>query len=186
MSTPPDPFDHMEPGDGFRVRKVTNPTRLALYLEVQAGGELHNLRGSDPDDATILIAAWDDPTPADWGAMERLYLACDALCRYFTTGGNWAELDDVLGRARSFLAGLVYPGYYLLDTYLNDDCAGEHIFVKDGTDEVRLWVEDAGAVGVGFIDALRLGDLDASTRPSRLDDQGGRAALQPPRDPPDA
>jgi hypothetical protein len=148
----PDPFAALDPKDGFHVRQVAlGDVRLALYVDVWGGGNPVTLTG-DPEDAASLIAAWDYPSPRDGGECRRLYLALDALARYFTTGGDWASLDAALAALRRAVpGGIVYPGYHYVEGYFALDGHYQHVFAKDdGGGQAVVWEEpnlDADVVG---------------------------------------
>lgn len=143
-----DPFDNLEAGDGFRIKQVEypagNPTSVSLHVCAYAKGELRNLFCSDdPEEATVEIKEWKDPTPADMGACNRLQLALDAIARYLNTGGSWEELATAVEvMKRLAAAGLRFPGYHLLESVSNTEGDYEHLFVRDGTTDCVLWVED--------------------------------------------
>ena len=143
-----DPFDGLEPGDGFRIKQVEyptkNPTSVSLHVCAYAGGELRNLFPDAPaEDATVEIKEWKHPTPADMGACNRLQLVLDAIARYLTTGGTWEELaSSAEAMRRLAVGGLKFPGYHLLESTSNTEGDYEHLFVKDGTTNCVLWVED--------------------------------------------
>lgn len=154
-----DPFDGLHPSDGFRIKEVQyptkNPTSVSLHICAYAGGELQNIfPDKGPEDATVEIKEWKNPTPADLGACNRLQLVLDAVCRYLTTGGTWEELAKAMMAMRTVAYdGLVFPGYHLLESQPNSDNDYEHTFVKDGTSLAVLWVEDA------FIDRKTLDQI---------------------------
>ena len=138
-----DPFDQLHPGDGFRVKRVELYDDVSLHLCAYQSGELANLFNVEPDKASVEIKEWRKATPADLGASTRLELVMDAVCRYLTTGGNWDELNLALSAARQVaVGGIVYAGYHLLESYSNTEGDYEHIFVKNGTTQAVLWVED--------------------------------------------
>lgn len=140
---PNDIFDRLHPGDGFRVRRVAVGRGVSLHIGIWQGGELSNPFGAAPEDATVEILEHKDATAADLGQTTRLELLLDAVCRYFTTGGDWDELYSALSTARKVMAGgLTYPGYELLDSYSDTDGNYEHIFVRTNTNQAVLWVED--------------------------------------------
>ena len=155
MTKQKDPFEGLDPKDGFRVKQVDfptkNPTSISLHICAYVGGELQNIfpdRG--PEEATVEIKEWKHPTPEDMGACNRLQLVLDAICRYLNTGGNWEELTRAMVAMKTVaFGGLVFPGYHLLESQPNSDNDYEHIFVKDGTDRAVLWVEDC------FIDRFK-------------------------------
>jgi hypothetical protein len=138
-----DPFDRLHCGDGFRVNRVELGGNVSLHICAYQDGVVSNLFNVPPEDASVEVAEWRDPSPADLGASTRLELVLDAICRYLTTGGNWNELNDAVGRMkRVAVGGIVYAGYHLLESYSNTEGDYEHIFVKNGTTEAVLWVED--------------------------------------------
>lgn len=138
-----DPFDRLHCGDGFRVNRVEIGGNVSLHVCAYQDGVVANLFDVQPEDASVEIAEWKDPSPADLGASTRLELVLDAICRYLTTGGNWNELNDAVSRMkRVAVGGIVYAGYHLLESYSNTEGDYEHIFVKNGTTEAVLWVED--------------------------------------------
>lgn len=138
-----DPFDRLHCGDGFRVNRVEIGGNVSLHICAYQDGVVANLFDVAPEDASVEVAEWKDPSPADLGASTRLELVLDAICRYLTTGGNWNELGDAVSRMkRVAVGGIVYAGYHLLESYSNTEGDYEHIFVKNGTTDAVLWVED--------------------------------------------
>lgn len=137
----------MQPRDGFYVERVDlpeggTPTFVSLHGCVRMEDERANLFDVDPDEATVEIKDWANAQPADCGAAKRLQHVLDAVCRYLNTGGNWDEFGAAIERLRKVArGGLRFPGYHLLDSYLNDAGNFEHIFVRTGTNKAVLWVE---------------------------------------------
>lgn len=144
---PDNPFKRLQPRDGFYVERVDlppvgTPTSVSLHGCVRMEDERANLFDVDPDEATVELATWREAQPADLGAAKRLELVLESICRYLNTGGNWNEFDEVLRRLRKVArGGLLFPGFHLLDSYLNTEGNFEHIFVKTGTNKAVLWVE---------------------------------------------
>jgi hypothetical protein len=191
-----DPFTGLEPNDGFKIIHNELGNDLSLHIGVNYRGELSNLHDRDPEDATVEIAEWKDPSPAEAAECTRLQLVLEGVARYLSTGGNWNELNAALERMRMIATGgIQYAGYHLLDSYLNTEGDFEHIFVQTGTNNAVLWVEgqflerktleqirreqeeeEEGEIsGCGAVDA----DLDLSERPG----EGDQGQLLPPPDP---
>lgn len=138
-----DPFHGLDPKDGFRIEPVETPAVASLHVLARQGGEVVPLFGASPEDATVCVATWESPQPADLGAANRLRLCLDAVCRYLTTGGNWDELNRSMQVMQEVArGGLLYPGYHLLESYSNTEGDYEHIFVRNGSNQAVLWVED--------------------------------------------
>lgn len=138
-----DIFERLHPSDGFRVKRVETARGISLHVGIWQGGELTNPFGATPEDATTEILEHKDASAVDLGRTTRLELVLDAICRYFTTGGDWDELQSAMATARRVIVGgLTYPGYDLIDSYSNTEGNYEHVFVQTGTDKVVLWVED--------------------------------------------
>lgn len=149
-----DIFERLHPSDGFSVKRVETARGISLHVGIWQGGELTNPFGATPEDATTEILEHKEASAADLGQTTRLELVLDAVCRYFTTGGDWDELQSALAAARRVIVGgLTYPGYDLIDSYSNTEGNYEHVFVQTGTDNVVLWVEDQ------FIDRKNLEQL---------------------------
>ena len=167
-----DPFDDLDPCDGFHIVKTGGLATVTIYCQVYTGGKLFNLRDSNPDNAVVAIKSWNNPTEADQGACTRLYLVLDAVARYLTTGGTWDELVDGFRDMHRFTgnANCTYPGYHLLDSYVTTEGSYQHIFVKDGEMDAVLWEEpihsDSGSLIGGFIS---LTDLE-TIRQEQADD----------------
>lgn len=138
-----DSFDKLHPSDGIRIKRVQSGDRVSLHVGIWQEGELINPFGATPEAATEELAEGSAEVPAELGRLTRLELVVDSVARYLTTGGNWDELQEALRRMQvTAPGGLSYPGYELLDSY--SDTAGnyEHIFVRSGTNDAVLWVED--------------------------------------------
>lgn len=143
-----DPFDGMEGGDGFRIKQVeyptTNPISISLHICAYFGGKLQNIRPDvGPEDATVEIKEWLQPTPSDMGACDRLKVALEGIARYLNTGGEWEELAVAVEKMQQLApTGLRFPGYHLLESVKNYEGDYEHLFVQDGTENCVLWVEN--------------------------------------------
>lgn len=162
MSEPETVFDRLNPKDGFHVVEINLGVSVALHCQAYGNGELYNLVDeTDPTKATVQIAEWMGPGPAEFGQCTRLRLVLEAVARYLTTGGCWDELTQAM-RAMSKVAinGMAYPGYHLLESYVTSEWAYQHIFVRDGTNEAVLWEEptptERGTLAGGFIDRTTL------------------------------
>lgn len=176
---PEDPFDKMDPKDGFHVVKIEAAGTLAIYCQTYGGGEQINIVDTlHPENASVMIASWENPSEADQGEATRLTRCLDAVARYLTTGGTWQQLEDGMRMMRRVALGnLVFTGYHLLDSYLTADGTYQHIFVKDDqSGEAVLWEEPfytaAGGVCGGFLDRTTLEMLH---EPSDDDDEPGEA-----------
>lgn len=140
-----DIFDRLDPGDGCRIERVElpkeGPSFVGLYATASLGGELRALGRAA--DGRCKVYSVRDPTPNDLGELARLQPVLEAVCRYLTVGGSWLRLETALARLRDAVpGGLVFPGYYLHDTWVNSEGGHEHFFVKSGADHGVLWVED--------------------------------------------
>lgn len=138
-----DPFDGVEPGDGYRVERVvldSPASSLSLFFTLNTN---YNDPQLEPCDGTVEVAEWKDPGPVDAGASTRLELLLKALARYLNTGGTLGELDRTLEKSRELVvASALFPGYYLYDSYLNLENTYEHIFARaDNSGEAVLWIE---------------------------------------------
>lgn len=154
-----DPFDKLTEKDGYHVTRIESPSGATVYATCYSGGEPILLAGST--ETTKELLTWDNPTHADFGAAVRAELVADAVARYLTTGGNWAELAEILRGMKAMApGGLAFPGYHLFDSYRTLDGDFQHIFIKDGTEEAVLWEEarhnDSGGLIGGFIDRTTL------------------------------
>lgn len=154
-----DPFDKLTEKDGYHVTKIESQFGVTLYATCYSGGEPILLAGSA--ECTKELLTWTNPSPTDFGAAVRAELVADAVARYLTTGGNWAELAEIVKNMRDIApGGLAFPGYHLFDSYRTLDGDFQHIFVKDNTIDAVLWEEarhneHGGLVG-GFIDRTTL------------------------------
>lgn len=156
-----DPFASLEGKDGFHVVKTEAGNTHVLSCLAYGGGRPFNLVSNDPNDASVEILELSNPTPAQLGALDRLHLVLDAVCRYLTTGGQWRELDNALKDVEKVArGGLRFPGYHLCATYSTTDGTYQHIFVKDGTTDAVLWNEpevgDSGLPVGGWIEPTTL------------------------------
>lgn len=170
-----DPFHALEGRDGFHVVKVELGPVLTLTVMTYYGGVLCNVN-SDPENASVEILDLYDPTPAQRGGAERLRLVMDAVCRYFTTGGTWAELSQALATARKVVqGGVAFPGYHLVTSYSTTDGDYQHVFAADdGSGRAVLWNEpevgDAGTPVGGWIESTT---LEKIREEQENDDEGG-------------
>jgi len=153
-------FRRMSPEDGFRIVREDIPTRhptmvVALNLALREEGEIVNAFDAHTGkDATVKLWERRKPSNVDIGASHRLEHFLEGFCRYFNTGGSWDELNAILPSLKTFIkGGLSLIGWHLIDTYLDTDNNWTHIFIKDGSDKVIVWVED------NFIDFKKLEDL---------------------------
>lgn len=138
-----DIFDKLHPGDGFRVKRVELGDSVSLHVGIYEQGELSNPFGASPEEATVEIMERKNASAAERGETTRMELVLDSVCRYLTTGGDWASLLAALTAMKDIAIGhMTYPGYELIDSYSNTDGNYEHVFVRSGTDEAVLWVED--------------------------------------------
>lgn len=165
-----DPFEKYEGKDGFHVVMVRAGSDISLHCVAYGGGEMQNLVDvNDPTSATVEL--WSRKlTPQTQGEMIRLQHALDAVARYLTLGGEWMELRhalQVMGTVA--IGGMVYPGYYLHDSYVTTEGVYQHIFVRldgDESDPAVLWEEptfnDAGSPVGGWIDkTMTLAEIEA-------------------------
>lgn len=138
-----DIFDRLNPSDGYRVKRTTLGDSVSLHVGIYQNGELSNPFDATPENATVEIIERKNASAGELGEVTRLELVTDSVCRYLTTGGDWESLLQALTRMREIaIGGMTYPGYELIDSYSNTDGNYEHIFVRPGTDEAVLWVED--------------------------------------------
>ncbi len=165
-----DIFDKIQPGDGFRVKRVTLGDSVSLHVGIYEQGELSNPFGATPENASVEIIERKNASAAEIGEVTRLELVTDSVCRFLTTGGSWESLLQTLTAMKEIAIGsLTYPGYELIDSYSNTDGHYEHLFLRSGTEEVVLWVEDQ------FIDRKTLDQVNreqqAEWRAGEADDQ---------------
>lgn len=137
------PFYGFEGRDGFHAACIyTGPNSVALSVFAISGGVIRNFTSDDPADATVEVLSYTSPTKAQAGDMCRLTLVADAIARYFTTGGTWQQLNALLRDTRKVISdGLVFPGYTLHGSYLEDDNNYEHLFVHDNGTDAVIWSE---------------------------------------------
>jgi hypothetical protein len=158
-----DPFEPLEGKDGFHVVQFEFGGTLTLSCVAYGRGEMINLHPSaKPENASVEIVEIENPTPAQYGAVERLRLVLDAVARYLTTGGSWSELDAATRKMEEVaIGGLVFPGYHLMQSYSTTEGTYQHIFVKnDGSGDAALWEEpeynESGGVVGGWISPTTL------------------------------
>lgn len=135
-------FLDASPRDGWRIVPEDKHSVIALSLAMYS---------HDVIQASELLFEKKKPDNIDRGAMRRLRLLLDAVCRYFTTGGDWPEFETVLSELRgSLTGGLLFPGWHYVDGWLGDDGNFVHLFAKDGDDKAAMWVEDSRIVMTKF------------------------------------
>lgn len=158
MTDETSPFDGLDPADGYRAELTSLDSEVAVHVLLNQGGCITAPFDLPADEASCEIKAWSDPTLADHGAASRLQLVMDAICRYFTTGGSWEELERAQARSKQILrGGLDFPGYHYHLGELNTNGVYEHVFLKDdGSGAAILWVEDE------FIESTTLEKLRAA------------------------
>lgn len=169
-----DIFDRLDAKDGYHVVSVEVGNTIALYAQAYEGGAPYVAAPGVEGENGILIKEWrrdDGLLGADYGECTRLRLLLDAAARYFTTGGNWTELQLALTRLSKLIhVQLTFWGYYLFDSYSTTEGTYQHVFVRDvAPDEVLdrhpavLWEEpaytSAGELIGGFIDKTDLETL---------------------------
>ncbi len=171
---PGDPFCGMRPEDGYRVDRVELGRSLALYVKIVQGGRTFNDQAEADSEGRLsdMAAFWRDDrfdSLKSLGAGRRVELVVDSLCRYFTTGGDWDELDAALAQLRRVITGgLAYPGYYLIHSDSNTDGTYEHRFLaEDENDLGVIWIEDRC-----IVPQLRA-DLEQQVEAFRQEDAGG-------------
>jgi len=125
--SPGNPFYPIESNDGFHVVQTECGPILTLSVLAYYGGVPCNIVDKDPANTTVEIMEYTKPTAQARGECERLRLVMDAVCRYFTTGGSWGELANSLQLARTIIkGGIVFPGYYLTESYSTTDGTYQH------------------------------------------------------------
>jgi hypothetical protein len=167
-----DPFHALEGKDGFHVVQTDTGSVLMLSVMAYAGGVPCNVIDNDPANTSVELLDHTDPTPQQRGAVERLRLVMDAVCRYFTTGGSWLELGHALKTAAKVITdGIQFPGYHLVTSYSTTDGDYQHVFAKDGTTLAVLWNEpeigDSGLPVGGWIQSTTLEQI----REEQADDE---------------
>jgi hypothetical protein len=147
-------YELLDPKDGFHVIEVYLDGAYSLHCQVYADGRLQHPADvygdavtTDQVDiarTTVEVASWADATNADRGACARLRLVLDAVARYLNTGGAWPELTAALEKVKVVArGGIVFPGYYLHDTYVTDDGHYHHDFVRMDGSSAFVWEEPA-------------------------------------------
>jgi len=190
-------FDQLDPDDGFTVfLHELGQIEASIWLGWRERGHLKY--GGPEESKAVEIWRADHPTAADLGRRSRARVLAEAVCRYFTAGGNWDELRALIDEmARLIPGGLVFPGYHLFDTYTDAKGHVVYVYVRTGTNEVVRWVAPTGDEA-GFIDHITLEDLqreaeegdaagcegDLSCSPALLGSDDLQAAEPPDDDPP--
>lgn len=156
-----DPFHSLEGKDGFHVVQVETGPILILSVLAYGGGMPFNVMSGDTEDGSVELLDLFDPSPRQRGEVDRLRLVMDSVCRYFTTGGNWKELNKALDDAKKVIVGgIEFPGYYLSTSYGTTDGDFQHVFVQEGTTKAVLWNEpevgDSGLPVGGWIEPTTL------------------------------
>ena len=147
------PFDKLGGEDGFTVFSHELGTlEITLHAGMRQEGVLLGERFHPKQ---IWVA--EKPTVPDYGARTRIELLAEAVFRFLNTGGEWAELEDLLRPMKEFAPfPLVFPGWHYHDGYIDTEGHFTHIFLKDGGTEVIRWVTGPG----GYVqDGLTLADL---------------------------
>ncbi len=149
------PFDRLDPRDGYRVTECNQgELEISLHVGLYGDGDLQDAFDGDPQNATQEIWQCKLPEATDHGTRARVRLAMEAICRYFNSGGTWEELEDVQRLARPVVRGLHLDGWHYFDGYIDTDSNFTHIWVSDVGGMVR-WVEGE------YIDTnLTLADLE--------------------------
>lgn len=185
-----DIFDTLHRLDGFSIRQ-NPPTKSMLMLQCVSywgGVQASIFSPDDPNGASIEVASWSYPTPADSGACQRLKLVLDAVCRYLTTGGTWEEMGSAFKKMHKVAqGGLTFPGWYLMTSYSTTEGGYEHFFAKaDGSDEGMLWSEpmcgESGSPILGDIAPLAVSAFIAAMEEE--DAEPTRRSAAGPPDPP--
>lgn len=170
------PFDRLDPNDGFRVESVPLGTIKAVYVVAKSDGLYNTTLG---DNGTCLVGEWEGNKPGDNGAFTRTHHLADGICRYFNAGGSWPDFAEIVAVLRDFIpGGLVFPGYVLYSTSIDFQNDVYHVFANADNPTVgRLWKED---VAVDREDRLISVIMDA-TREEIVEEYGERAADRRPR-----
>lgn len=139
--------------DGFRVIELARGNDYRLYLGLYQDGEMVEVPQFLTDGTTAIpLAAYKNPTPEQIGEVKRTKLFAEAICRYLNSGGTWDNMKSLVALCRVRTAGtnlsLAQCGYRLLDTCINQEGSGEHVFAAPGERQLIRWVEDS------FIDTI--------------------------------
>lgn len=192
----------LDPADGLRVRRHEVPgQRVGVEAFLRVGGVPVPFLGAQ--ETFVVLKAWDGPGLAEVGRCTRLQILMEAVVRYLNTGGDWQELGDVLKVLHdAFPVRPADNGYTFLSTDVTlvdydeetdrPTIGYEHYFLRAGTQEGVLWVEDQFIEPRSFTDYLSLFGDDAMTDDAVVvsltgDDQHVRArqALRAPQAEPD-
>ena len=160
MNQSANPFDRLEPRDGFRVVKhEQGALEISLHVGFFTAGEWRELFDHVGPDATEEIWAHKMPEAVDHGRRARAHLLIEAHCRYFNSGGTWDELDDMQNRLRRAIpSGLSVEGWHYFDGYIDTEGNFTQLWVEDGGERVVRWVEGQ------FVDTgLTLADIERET-----------------------
>jgi len=155
--------------DGLGVQEVVmgGGADVSLHYIFRQAGEIVYLNHDKDDDhpcpAGMEIWCARNPDERKVGDKIRTKLLLEAICRFLNTGG---ELQSVITMARYLKAftrqgmQLEIPGFYLLESHVNDDGEFEHLFSSEkGIDGIR-WVEHRFIEPVRLVDELN--EVEAS------------------------
>lgn len=128
------------------------PVSVAVYGELFANGKSVTRQVPGFTEAQLLFEARADED-REFGAAQRAQHLCDAVFRFFNTGGTQGELMHLMSAMSPLLkhGPVTLPdGYFLLESYLNTDNVFEHLFISDTQPEAVVWVEDTFLDLVGW------------------------------------
>jgi hypothetical protein len=136
-------FNDMKSADGYRVEVVNQATNISVHLACYYKGEPSDPFDRGSDNATVEVAVLPSKDSRAVGRATRLAILLDSVCRYFTTGGNWEELDAAVAKARELIKdGITYPGFHYHDGYNTTVAQYQHVYASDGGgDVVVVWLE---------------------------------------------
>lgn len=157
------PFAGLSPSDGFSIERVEmpadRPINTSLHVVLKGGGLRQRV---NVEDDCVELLEIENPTPAQLGSVDRLEHLLKAVCRYLNTGGSWQEMAPALKvMNRAVPSGLVFPGFFLLESYVNTAGDFEHVYAQEGEkragddQDCVLWVEG----DLGFIEPKSLEEI---------------------------
>lgn len=135
----PNQFDTFSPFDHWGL---TTSELVGMYF----GVNLVFREGGQISDARPRSLIWEvdagSPEIRVYGEFYRVKLLAEALCRYFNTGGDWEELDQVVANVREVVSGgIVVPGWEYLYGEIDGDAHFRHIWMDRQSGRAVCWVE---------------------------------------------
>jgi len=151
----------VEATDGLRVVEVNlgQGANVSLHFAFRQGGELVSPNLLDTGENRDSVEFWERRNlgPRQMGEKTRVRELAEAVCRFLNTGGQLQELQGISSLLGLLLQGnwsLSIPGYYLLETHVNEDGDYEHLFAPESGIKGIRWVEGSFIEPVDLTDVL--------------------------------